>query len=115
MGNTAWADLPTWALVAVVVLGGVQLSLQVSALVILFRTPDERLVTGRRWVWVAVVVFGQLVGAIAFLAAGRRPVTEQDPLHSAPQPGDVTRAQARRAADLLYGDSSRAGRHGKER
>ncbi|GAB4306821.1 MAG: hypothetical protein Kow0097_06560 [Candidatus Bipolaricaulota bacterium] len=112
MGNVAWADLPALALGAIVALGVVQLSLQVLALVTVFRTPEERLVTGRRWVWVAVVALGQLVGAIVFLAAARKPTPAPDPVSTAP---DAERDGARRAADLLYGDRSPEERRRKER
>lgn len=105
MGNGAWADLPGWTLIAIAVLGVAQVSLQVVALVIAFRTPEERLTGGRRWVWILVVVLGQLLGAILFFAAARRPVPSDDPLRREDNASSVD-AKARRAADVLYGDSS---------
>jgi len=77
----AWGDLPTWAIVAIALLGLVQLSLQAFALIIALRTPSSRLLTGRRWVWIVVLALG-LVGAIVFLAAARKPACEPDPVHT---------------------------------
>ena len=106
MGNVPWVDLPPWALAGIVVLGLIQLCLQVLALVNAFRTPEERLVTGRRWVWVLVIVVGQLVGTIIYFAAARTPVVQEDPIHSRSASDASARAEARKAADLLYDSSS---------
>ena len=106
MGNVQWVDLPPWALAGIVVLGLVQLCLQVLALVNAFRTPEERLVTGRRWVWVVVIVVGQLMGTIIYLAAARKPVVQEDTIHSRSTSDASARAEAKKAADLLYGSSS---------
>ncbi|MEW6216064.1 MAG: PLDc N-terminal domain-containing protein [Candidatus Bipolaricaulota bacterium] len=105
MGNIQWADLPLWALAGIVVLGLAQLSLQVFAVVNVFRTPEERLVTGRRWVWVLVIVLGW-IGLIVYFTAARRPTVEQDPLHATPGSDGSASAKARQAADLLYGKPS---------
>lgn len=108
MSNVGWADLPPWALAVLGVLGLVQISLQILALVSAFRTPEERLATGKRWVWIVIVVFGQLVGAIVYFAAARRPPVQQDPLSGRPGSDASARAKAQQAADLLYGTPSDA-------
>ena len=41
-------DLPAWAIVAIGLLALVQLGLQAFALIIVLRTPPDRLLTGRR-------------------------------------------------------------------
>jgi len=46
--NVGWGDLPLWGLVAIGVLGAIQLGLQVYALLDLFKTPAERLLTEKR-------------------------------------------------------------------
>ncbi len=102
MGNIGWADLPPWLLVGIVVVGLAQLSLQVLALVNVFRTPEGRLVTGRRWVWVAVILFGW-VGLIAYFAAGRRPMPQPDPVGTTSDPDAPPTAPTQRAVDVLYG------------
>lgn len=52
-----------------------------------------------------MVLLGQLLGAILFFAAARRPAPEEDPLRREDNASAVD-AKARRAADVLYGDSS---------
>lgn len=92
--------LPTVALVAIAVVGVAQLALQVTALVLLARTPRERVVLGARWPWVLIVLAGSAVGSIVFLAVGRRPAPAAEPLAPAAHrdtPGIV---------DSLYGDRS---------
>lgn len=103
--NVTVADLPLGGLVGIGVLGLVQVSLQVLALLTAFRTPEERLAGGKRWIWILIVVFGQLLGAILFLAVARRPAPDEDPLRREDTASSVD-ARARRAADVLYGDSS---------
>jgi len=101
-----WGSIPGWLQVVLVALAAVQISLQVYALVVLFRTPDERLMLGKKWPWALIIVFVNLVGAIVFLAAGRKPAAAVDPLAAggaaaagAAQPAD----RATRAAEVLYG------------
>lgn len=102
--NIPLSDLPEWALPAIVVLGVVQLVVEVYALVVLFKTPVERLVFDKRWPWVLIILLVNLVGAIVFLAAGRKPAKAADPLAtpSSTQPAPP-RKRADRAMDVLYG------------
>lgn len=97
---SALSDMPMWALVALVMYGVFQIGFEIYALVVLFNTPEERLAFGKRWMWVLIILFINLIGAVVFLVAGRKPVIAAD------QPGaqslpDVNRA--RRATDVLYG------------
>ena len=94
--------LPTWLLVVLGVLVVVQVSVEVWALVVLFRTPEERLQTGKRWPWVLIILFVNLIGAIVFFVAGRKPAAVADPLADA-APGVSAGDRARRATDVLYG------------
>lgn len=104
----AW---PLWLLIALGVAVVVQIAVEVYALVRLLKTPDEQLVFGKKWPWVLIILFINLVGAIVFLAAGRQPARAVDPLAAgaagtptgAPAVGDRVGA-AERAADVLYGD-----------
>ena len=73
------ADLPAGALVAIAVVAVAELALDVVALVVLFRTPRERLQLGARWPWVLMILLVNLIGAVVFLAAGRRPARADDP------------------------------------
>lgn len=52
---------------------GVQLLFAVIGLVVLVRTPRERVQFGRKWLWVLIIVFINTIGTILFLAIGRRP------------------------------------------
>lgn len=100
------AALPTAALVALGVLYVVQVVLQVYALIDLYKTPVERILTGHKWVWVLVILFVNLVGAIVYLAAGKKPVQAVDPARQAAglAASSVSGAdRAAAAADLLYG------------
>jgi len=82
----------------VVVLIVAQLATQVYALVDLVRRDTVR--GGRKWVWALVVAFGNLPGAIAYLAAGRTGPTAPTSDGGAAAAGSEA---ARRAVDALYG------------
>ena len=88
------------ATVAALMLGliVVQLATQVFALVDLARRDAVR--GGRKWLWALVIAFGNLPGAIAYLAAGRTP-----PIVDISEGGTAVagRDAARRAMDALYG------------
>lgn len=101
--------LPTWMLVVFGVLAVVQISVEVWALVVLFRTPEERLQTGKRWPWVLIILFVNLIGAIVFFVAGRKPAQVADPLAGA-APAVPAGDRAARAADVLYGAGEDDGR-----
>jgi len=76
-----------------------QVSTQVYALVDLVRRDTVR--GGRKWVWAIAIAFGNLPGAIAYLAAGRTPPTADVPSASgASAAGDEA---VKRAVDALYG------------
>jgi len=82
----------------------VQLALQLYALVDLARRDKVR--GERKWVWVLVIAFGNLVGAIVYLAVGRPPAEGDLPAGAtaASTAGDEA---ARRAVDALYGKRDR--------
>ncbi len=100
MNNVPLNELPTGVIVALVVYGVLQIGIEIYALVQMFKTPEDRLVFGKRWVWVLLILFVNLIGAIVFLAAGRKPAmaVEQPGAQQTP----VT-DRARRATDVLYG------------
>ena len=84
-------------LLAVIV---VQVATQVFALVDLARRDSVR--GGRKWVWALAIAFGNLPGAIAYLAAGRvaPDVDLSDGRSGASAAGSDA---AHRAVDALYG------------
>jgi hypothetical protein len=90
--------------VFIVILAVVQIAVQIFDLIDLAR---RRYVTGgKKWVWLLVILFGNLVGAILYLAIGR-----QEPPAIEPDLSDVGGAspseRARAAADVLYGQDER--------
>jgi len=98
--NIPLSELPTGVLVALVVYGVFQIGLEIYALVKMFQTPEDQLALGKRWVWVLIIVFVNLIGAIIFLVAGRKPAMVAEP--SGAQQAPVM-DRARRATDVLYG------------
>lgn len=100
--NVPLSDLPSWALPVIVVFVAVQLALEIYALVVLFRTPEERVIFQKRWPWVLIILGINLIGAIIFLAAGRTAPVAIDPL-AGPLPDAPRATRAERAVDVLYG------------
>ena len=82
-----------------VVLIVVQLSLQVFALVDLVRRDNVR--GGKKWVWALVIAFGNLIGAIVYLAVGRHP--DVDVAAGGSGASTAGSESAQRAVDTLYG------------
>jgi hypothetical protein len=77
-----------------------QLSLQVYALVDLARR--DRVRGGHKWLWALIIAFGNLVGAIVYLAVGRAPA-EVDIPSTASGASTAGGDAGRRAVDSLYG------------
>jgi hypothetical protein len=95
--NTDLSTLPVGVLVALGVLVVAQLSLDVIALVDLYRRPAARVVSGNKWVWLAVILLVNLLGAILYLVVGRvKTETAVAPPSSRPTPTESI-------ADALYG------------
>lgn len=78
----------------------VQLALQIYAVVDLVRR--ERVRGDRKWVWALVIAFGNLLGAVIYLAVGRAPATVDIPASTS---GASTAGgeASRRAVESLYG------------
>ena len=79
----------------------VQVATQVYALVDLARR--DEVFGGRKWVWALIIVPGNLLGAIGYLAGGRVTSTVDDRGSGANTAGGEA---ARRAVDSLYGPSN---------
>ena len=76
----------------------VQLAAQVYALVDLTRR--EQVYGGKKWVWALIIVFGNLLGAIGYIVAGRpEPAVDVSGSGASTAGGEA----ARRAVDALYG------------
>ena len=102
--TTDLASLPTPPLVALIVAIAVQLALQLTALIRLARTPRDLVVLDRKWPWVLIILLANMVGAIVFLIAGRRPAPVED---SATAP-HVESDNVRSTVQSLYGEDDRS-------
>lgn len=102
--NTDLTSLPTAALVALVVAIVVQLALQITALIRLYRTPRDRIVFDRKWPWALIILLVNMVGAIVFLVAGRRPAAVDD---TAAAQGTEDHS-VKRTVQSLYGEDDRS-------
>jgi phospholipase D-like protein len=78
----------------------VQLAVQLYALADLARCDTVR--GGRKWVWALVIAFGNLVGAIVYLAVGRASA-EVDIRSGGATANTAGGDAARRAVEALYG------------
>jgi len=83
--------------IAIAVLIAAQLALVIVSLIDLARRPA--VLGGRKWIWLLVILLGNMLGPILYLALGRKaaPAAEPDS-RQAPSPD-----RAQRAADVLYG------------
>lgn len=92
------AALPTPLLAALVVLVVVQLTLEVWAVIDIVKRPKEQITGGNKVLWILLVVFVNLIGAIVYFAVGRAPRPSAEP------GGPVaTGSAAQNAIDTLYG------------
>jgi hypothetical protein len=91
--------LPVWALVALALLVVAEIILDVIALVDLYRRPVDQVIFANKWIWLAIILAVNTVGAIIYLLAARKPPVFTD--DSAPaKPKSVGSDDI---ADILYG------------
>lgn len=76
----------------------VQMGLEVYAIIDIIRRPNDHITGGNKLLWVVVVLFINMIGAIVYLAVGRKPAPAQDVAPAAP-----AAERASDAADMLYG------------
>lgn len=103
VGNLA--SIPSWMLVVLGVVAVTQISLDVIALIDLYRRDSSRVTLGNKWAWVAIILLLNLVGAILYLAIGRKPAPQGEEARVARQSRETTE----RIADALYGPRDRSG------
>lgn len=104
--STDLGTIPVWVLVVLAVLAVVQLTLDVVALVDLYRRPVAQVVFANKWIWLAIVLLVNTVGAIIYLAVGRKPAPP--PEDTGPRPPPTRRPDD--IADALYGSPDDPGR-----
>ena len=101
--------VPVWGLVALGVLVVVQITLDVIALLDLYRRPTSQVVLANKWIWVAIILLTSSffsLGAIIYLVAGRRPAVLTDDA----APSQSTSVRTENVADALYGPRDGADR-----
>jgi hypothetical protein len=91
--------VPAWGLVALGVLVVIETALDVIALVDLYRRPTSQVVFANKWIWLAIVLLVNTLGAIIYLAAARKPAVGPD---DAPPPASKS-LRTDNIADTLYG------------
>jgi len=97
--DASLSTLPVWGLVALAVLVAAQITLDVIALVDLYRRPVDQVIFANKWIWLAIILLVNLIGPIIYLLAARKPPVLTD--DSAPvKPKSVASDDI---ADLLYG------------
>ena len=93
------SSVPVWVLVVLGLLFVLEIALDVIALVDLYRRPADQLVFANKWVWLAIILLVNTVGAIIYLVAGRKPAVATDDA----APPASTSAGTDDIADILYG------------
>ncbi|MBX3069058.1 MAG: PLDc_N domain-containing protein [Thermomicrobiales bacterium] len=92
----------TTVALAIVLLAVVQIGLAVYALVDLWRR--ERVTGDRKWLWVVMILAGNLAGSIIYLTVGRNVPPEVTDDGVASPTGPVTRSdRIQRGVESLYG------------
>jgi len=93
--------LPVWALVALAVLVVAEITLDVIALVDLYRRPVDQVNFANKWIWVAIILLANSfsLGAIIYLVVARKPAVLTDDAAPA-KPKSVGSDDI---ADILYG------------
>lgn len=104
--SVSLSQFPVWALVAVGVLALASITLDVIALLDLYRRPTEQVVLANKWIWVAIVLLvSNGVGAVIYLAAGRKPAIIDT---QAAKPASPS-VRPENIADALYGPRDETG------
>jgi hypothetical protein len=95
------SGLPAGALIALIVLGVVEIGLVVYCIIDIVRRPA--VLGGHKWLWIFLVLVFNLVGSIVYLAVGREQPAAEEPARA----GDLdARSRTESAADLLYGPAA---------
>ena len=88
---------PTLIVIAAVVL--VEIALYLIALIDLYRRPTSQVLLENKWVWLAIIVLVSGLGAIVYLAIGRKPAPAAEISGHSERP----REQVENIVDSLYG------------
>ena len=82
--NTDFPSLATTTGLIIVIALSLQALLAAVSLLVLVKTPTQRVQFGRKWPWVLIILVANTIGPILFLAVGRRPAPVADIAAQAP-------------------------------
>jgi len=97
--NPDLSTLPTGILVVIAIVAAIEITLDVIALVSLYRRPLSQVALGNKWVWVAIILLVNLVGPVLYFVIGRK----TDVPEEQPAPARPSGTTADSIADSLYG------------
>jgi 4-amino-4-deoxy-L-arabinose transferase-like glycosyltransferase len=100
---TSLSALPSPVLVVLGAVALIQIGLDVFALVDLYRRPVALVALGNKWIWVAIILLVNFLGAILYLAIGRQPAPSVDAAGQERRPPE----QVEKIVDSLYGAQGR--------
>ncbi len=95
--NLDLSTLPAGVLIGLGVVLLIEIALDAVALVDLYRRPIATVALGNKWIWVAIIVLINLIGAILYFAIGRKSAPSVERPATAPQRSSAD------IADALYG------------
>jgi hypothetical protein len=104
--HTNLATLSPAVLIVLGILALAEVVLDVVALVSLHRRPAASLTLPNKWIWVAIIILVNLIGAILYFAIGRKPAPAADP---GSRPAGAPGRSAAEIADALYGKNDKDG------
>lgn len=97
MNTNSLASLSLPLILGIGVLIVVQLTLDVLALLDLYKRDKSRVQFENKWIWVAVIVLVNTIGAVIYLVAGRKPAA------AAESPTKSNGDAATNVVNVLYG------------
>lgn len=106
---TDLSALPTGVLVALGILVAAALVLDAIALIDLYRRPAELVVFGKKWIWLVLILFLNLLGPVLYLLTGRKTVVPTE--STAAGHGQLKPTGAADVVDSLYGPRDHPHRH----
>ncbi len=95
--NLDLSTVPLGVLIGLAVVLLLEIAFDVVALVDLHRRPVTTVAFGNKWIWVALIILINLIGAILYFAIGRRPAQIVE------QPAAESKRSSIDIADALYG------------
>ena len=98
-------SLPAGVIAVLAVIGALEIGLDVVALVDLYRRPAAQVALGNKWIWVAIILLANLIGAILYLAIARRPA----PVVESAVPAERSAGAIQDVVDSLYGKEQNPG------